>query len=520
MSDVLVIGTQGISHRDDMVLRALVRLLDGGINIRARFSEQLEECNVVFVPGNWPYRFPAPCITVGVKDPAKPDQSPDSACDLAVSTPLRMTNVIAVLQSATQRMHNVSQFDPVKGLRALFELLCERNRTAERSRAVVPMGSGQQIVVDFVKQLVHTAMPMDVLLSGAYTLGTPHRVSPVEEELIRSVPAYSLRHLVWQLALRLAQAGAVAPSRAGSYRLLRWPDAVGLAAPGHPRLAALWTNRALSLEQIDPRHQRRAGCVCRLVPGGLFGPGAGGGRIRWRGQRACTRRQLWLRRQQRHWCRGGCQTATPGCCRPAGLAQSPARTAQTMVMPSGAAPSGPTRDLKVVFTGPMGAGKTTAIRAISDSAALSTDVPISGTEAMAGKTMTTVGLDYGECSIDGQWVFKLFGTPGQDRFRFMWDILGAGAFGLIVLVDNSRPDPIGDVEFYLEAFEHHIPARRTVVGVGRTDTHAAPGIDEYCRRLAEKGLHPPVLEVDVRRDADVRLLLSVLVSMAEVEHHE
>ena len=116
MSDGLVIGTQGISHRDDMVLRALVRLLDGGINISARFSEQLEECNVVFVPGNWPYRFHAPCITVGVKDPAMPDQSPDSACDLAVSTPLRMTNVIAVLQSATQRLHNVSQFDPVKGL--------------------------------------------------------------------------------------------------------------------------------------------------------------------------------------------------------------------------------------------------------------------------------------------------------------------------------------------------------------------------------------------------------------------
>ena len=185
-------------------------------------------------------------------------------------------------------------------------------------------------------------------------------------------------------------------------------------------------------------------------------------------------------------------------------------------------PSSTSRDLKVVFTGVMGAGKTTAIRAISEGATLSTDVPMTGDERllMPGKTMTTVGLDYGECAMDGQWTLKLFGTPGQDRFRFMWDILGAGAFGLIVLVDNSRPDPIGDVEFYLEAFEHHIPARRTVVGVGRTDTHAAPGIDEYCRRLAEKGLHPPVLEVDVRRDADVRLLLSVLVSMAEVEHHE
>ena len=190
-------------------------------------------------------------------------------------------------------------------------------------------------------------------------------------------------------------------------------------------------------------------------------------------------------------------------------------------MPSGAAPSGPTRDLKVVFTGPMGAGKTTAIRAISDSAALSTDVPISGTEAMAGKTMTTVGLDYGECSIDGQWVFKLFGTPGQERFRFMWDILGAGAFGLVVLADNTRPDPVGDVVQYLQAFAPHVGARRTVVGVGRMDTHPAPGIDAYCERLSALGfMGLPVLEVDVRRAADVRLLLSVLVSMVEVEHEQ
>jgi len=250
MSDGLVIGTQGIAHKDDMVLRALVRLLDGGINIRARFSEQPEECNVVFVPGNWPSRLRAPCITVRVKDPAQADEAPDSQCDLSVTAPLRMTNVIAVLQSATQRVHSVAQFDPVQGQQALFALLGERTRTAERRRAVVPMSSGQQIVFDFVNQLVHTAMPMDVLLSGAYTLGTPHRVSPVEEALILSVPSHSLRHLLWQLALRLAQAGAAAPLRSGTFRLLRWPDAIGLAAPGHPRLAALWTSRALSLEQI------------------------------------------------------------------------------------------------------------------------------------------------------------------------------------------------------------------------------------------------------------------------------
>lgn len=249
MGDGLVIGTQDIAQKDQLVLRALVRLLEGGVNIRARFSEQLAECNVVFVPGHWPYRFHAPCITVRVMDPEDAADSHEPTADLTVTTPLRMTNVIAVLQSATQRVHGVSQFDPVKGLRALFELLGERTRTAERRRAVVPMSAGQQIVFDFVQQLVYTSMPMEVLLSGAYTLGEPHRVSPVEEELIRSVPSHSLRHLLWSLAMKLAQTGASAPARPGHYRLLRWPDAIGLTAAGHPRLAALLTSRALSYEQ-------------------------------------------------------------------------------------------------------------------------------------------------------------------------------------------------------------------------------------------------------------------------------
>ena len=193
-----------------------------------------------------------------------------------------------------------------------------------------------------------------------------------------------------------------------------------------------------------------------------------------------------------------------------------------MVMPSPApaVSAGTSRDLKIVFTGPMGAGKTTAIRAISDGEVLSTDVPITGGAelSMPGKTMTTVGLDYGECRLGDQWVLKLFGTPGQERFRFMWDILGAGAFGLIVLADNSQPDPVGEVARYLKAFAPHVPARRTVVGVGRLDTHPSPGIVDYCEQLGALGYSPPVLEVDVRRDADVRLLLSVLVSMAEIEH--
>lgn len=250
MGDGLVIGTQDIAQKDQMVLRALVRLLDGGVNVRARFSEQLAECNVVFVPGNWAYRFHAPCITVRVLHPEDAGTLPEATADLTVSTPLRMTNVIAVLQSATQRVHGASQFDPVQGLRAMFDLLAERTRVAERRRAVVPISGGQQIVFDFVQQLVHTSMSMDALLSGAYTLGEPHRVSPVEEALIGSMPSHSLRHLLWSLAMRLAETRAGAPARPGWYRLLRWPDAIGLSAAGHPRLAALLTSRPLSCEQL------------------------------------------------------------------------------------------------------------------------------------------------------------------------------------------------------------------------------------------------------------------------------
>src|SRR5690606_11609482 len=95
--------------------------------------------------------------------------------------------------------------------------------------------------------------------------------------------------------------------------------------------------------------------------------------------------------------------------------------------------------------------------------------------------------------------------------------LADGAFGLIVLADNSQPDPIGDVERFLRAFAPRVSLRRAVVGVGRAASHPDPGPDAYHRRLDAAGLTVPVIDVDVRRAADVRLLLSVLVGLAEVD---
>ena len=100
---------------------------------------------------------------------------------------------------------------------------------------------------------------------------------------------------------------------------------------------------------------------------------------------------------------------------------------------------------KVLFTGPVGAGKTTAIRTISDNLPMMTDVSATD-ETKDRKPQTTVAMDYGVIRLGRNEVVHLYGTPGQERFDFMWEILQEGALGLVVLVDNARPSPIADLE--------------------------------------------------------------------------
>jgi signal recognition particle receptor subunit beta len=123
---------------------------------------------------------------------------------------------------------------------------------------------------------------------------------------------------------------------------------------------------------------------------------------------------------------------------------------------------------KILFTGTMGAGKTTAIAAVSEIAPIRTEVRNS--DASVAKATTTVGLDYGELTLDNGEKLRLYGTPGQIRFDFMWRILARGALGLVILVDNSRPDPLADLDVYLDGFAELIEKTACVIGVGRTET--------------------------------------------------
>ena len=170
---------------------------------------------------------------------------------------------------------------------------------------------------------------------------------------------------------------------------------------------------------------------------------------------------------------------------------------------------------KILFSGTTGAGKTTAIGAVSEIPPLSTDVR--NTDTGLAKEMTTVGLDYGELTLDNGDKLRLYGTPGQKRFDFMWTILSKGALGLIILVDNRQPDPLADLDMYLHGFKQLIDDTACVVAVGRTETHPSPDLDKYSHHLASRGVLCPVLATDVRDEPQVVQLLELLLLQLEMK---
>lgn len=167
-------------------------------------------------------------------------------------------------------------------------------------------------------------------------------------------------------------------------------------------------------------------------------------------------------------------------------------------------------DHKIIFAGPVGSGKTTAIAAISDIEPLTTD-EVASDMTNSRKPATTVAMDYGMIRLGEREKVHLYGTPGQERFDFMWDILTKGGIGLVLLLDNTRPTPFQDMKFYINAFRQFIDETRLVVGVTQMDVKAAPTLDEYIAKLHELNVLAPVFEIDSRRRDDVSMLIQALL---------
>lgn len=171
------------------------------------------------------------------------------------------------------------------------------------------------------------------------------------------------------------------------------------------------------------------------------------------------------------------------------------------------------KQFKMLFLGPLGVGKSTAIAAVSDHAPVTTEAA-SQESQRADKTTTTVAMDYGEVVLDQDNVLLLYGVPGQDRFDFMWDVLAQGAMGAIVLLDARDPARASQLQRYIEVVRPLAETGRVAVGLGWSDDESA--LDALRAQLAEAGYCLPVFAVDVRRRDDVLLLLEVLISAAEL----
>lgn len=163
---------------------------------------------------------------------------------------------------------------------------------------------------------------------------------------------------------------------------------------------------------------------------------------------------------------------------------------------------------KIIISGPVGAGKTTAINSLTDDKALKTDVAVSDVATSQRKDTTTVALDYGVIRYPNDDVVHVYGTPGQERFDFMWDILAKGAHGVVLLFDNCRNYPFRDMKYYTEQFADLIASTGLIVGVTRYDVKQEPGIEEYEGWLKELGIEADVFVIDARVKEDIHTLVS------------
>ncbi len=177
------------------------------------------------------------------------------------------------------------------------------------------------------------------------------------------------------------------------------------------------------------------------------------------------------------------------------------------------------QNVKIVVTGPFSAGKTEFIGTVSEIDVVNTERKIS-TTAEKIKDTTTVAMDFGRITVDDDLVLYLFGTPGQKRFDFMWEILSEGMLGFIVMVDSTRPETFREARSILETFRAYAQTPY-VVAANKQDEKDAWEMEDLriALRLAPEIKLLPCVALD--RDLVKNVLLELLyIILAEMDAEE
>ncbi len=159
------------------------------------------------------------------------------------------------------------------------------------------------------------------------------------------------------------------------------------------------------------------------------------------------------------------------------------------------------QSVKMVVTGPFNSGKTNFIQSVSEIDVVSTERKISSA-AERVKDQTTVAMDFGRITVDNELVLYLFGTPGQKRFDFMWEILSEGMLGFVVMVDSTRPETFREAKSILETFRAYAPTPY-VVAANKQDAPDAWELDD--------------LRIALRLDPAIKLLPCVATDKEKVK---